>query len=72
MDRTTLDTFRKLTTTGTGRSPTIPDTLLDFEAEAMRRCVELNLRLEQEHIPQTSVLAAFQAVDWLPSPPLDT
>ncbi len=72
MDRTTLDAFRKLTTTGTGRSPAIPDSLLESEAEAMRRCVEFNQRLEQEHIPQPTVLAAFQAIGWLPTRPSGT
>lgn len=65
MDHATLETFQKLAIGGTGRMVPTPETLLDTEAKAMETCMQSNLRLEQEHIPQTAVIAALNAIGWL-------
>ncbi len=62
MDETTLDNWRHLATRGTGRQPDRPPRLTETEGDAYLRCRNENLRLEQERIPQTNVLAVFASV----------
>lgn len=56
MDMATLEQFLDLVTPGNGRSPELPHELNDQEAKGFVQCRESNLRLEQEHIPQRSVV----------------
>lgn len=59
MDEATLDGWRHLATRGTGRQPDVPPHLTETEAAVHRRCRDQNLRLEQERIPQASVLTGL-------------
>lgn len=56
MDFDTLNRWRHLAVSGTGRKPGIPPHLTEGEQEACLCCRDENLRLEQERIPQDEVL----------------
>ena len=51
----------QLVVEGNGTLCSEPQNLLDEERAAFRRCLDQNLRLEQERIPQTYVNAAIRA-----------
>ena len=55
MDQNTLDRFASLVTLGNGQTPVAPEGLTDGEHQAFIHVRENNLRLEQEHIPQSYV-----------------
>ncbi|MFN6130800.1 MAG: DUF3322 domain-containing protein [Planctomycetota bacterium] len=65
MDAATLHAFQQLAIPGTGRMVSAPDTLLDPESAAMHQCLRSNIRLEQEHIPQSAVMEALREIGWL-------
>jgi hypothetical protein len=58
MDRETLARGQSLSIPGTGRRPSQPPHLTASESLAFDRCVQGNMRLEQERIPLTD-LAQF-------------
>ena len=63
MDGETLACWRdQVAVPGTGHSVNIPPGLTDAEQSAFRECVDENLRLEQERLPQTFVNKALQDV----------
>jgi hypothetical protein len=62
MDHRTLEAMRHLATTGGGQRPRKPALLTPAEALAFEQCREENVRLEQERLPQSLVLEAFQKV----------
>ncbi|MCU0707490.1 MAG: DUF2220 family protein [Pirellula sp.] len=64
MDDATLESHRAFATAGTGRICPIPVELHASEAAAMRKCMDRNLRVEQEHIPQSTLLDALNRFDW--------
>jgi hypothetical protein len=66
MDLETLDRFQQFAIPGTGRTASVPETLRESESVAMQKCMRLNLRLEQEHIPQPIVVSALCDIGWLP------
>jgi len=59
MDEAAVGTWQHLAIDGTGRTPAVPPHLTQSERNAYLVCVEHNLRIEQERIPQTAVVAAF-------------
>lgn len=65
MDAVTLEAFQQLAILGNGRMVIVPDTLHDPESAAMHQCLRSNLRLEQEHIPQSAVIEALREIGWL-------
>jgi hypothetical protein len=61
MDGETLACWRdQVAVPGNGHSATIPPGLTDAEQSAFRQCVDENVRLEQERLPQTFVNKALQ------------
>jgi len=56
MDEAAVHEFAPIGTRGMGRRPQIPLDLMESEALAMRHCIQENLRVEQEHIPQVRLL----------------
>jgi hypothetical protein len=60
MDEDAIHQWRHLTGLGTGRRAEVPAHLTPSERAAFRTCVEHNLRLEQERVPQVDVLAIFK------------
>ncbi len=63
MTEEVLQSYRSLCTAGKGRTLELPDELQPSEAAGYLRCREENLRLEQEHIPQSSVLRALDEIN---------
>jgi hypothetical protein len=61
----TLEAFQQLASPGNGRMVIVPDTLHDPESAAMHQCLRSNLRLEQEHIPQSAVIEPLREIGWL-------
>jgi hypothetical protein len=59
MDMVTIRTMEHLATPGTGRSPIVPNELTEAEAEAFLYLRTSNLRIEQEHVPQSLVMQAI-------------
>jgi hypothetical protein len=55
MDVGTLGHFREIATQGNGKKVKLPGYLTDLEEAAFTICNQQNLRLEQEHIPQSHV-----------------
>jgi hypothetical protein len=62
MDEATIARWRHLTVQGTGRGAIPPPHLNSNERAAFERCVDLNVRLEQERLPQPDVVEAFVAL----------
>lgn len=62
MDEATIARWRHLTVQGTGRGATPPPHLNSNERAAFECCVDLNVRLEQERLPQPDVVEAFVAL----------
>ncbi len=56
MDEAALNQYRTLAATGTGRKPVPPPFLTLAERAAFDRCVEENLRIEQERIPHLELI----------------
>jgi hypothetical protein len=59
MDEPAIARWRHLKVQGTGRKPVPPPHLSSSERVAFELCVEKNLRLEQERIPQSAVIEIF-------------
>ena len=59
MDKEALDRWDDLIGRGTGRAREMPPLLTPGEAAAFRACVDRNLRLEQERVPQADVVTTF-------------
>lgn len=59
MSHAILDTWERLTVAGSGRQPGIPPHLTVAEKTACAACLENNLRLEQERLPQSAVVEAL-------------
>ncbi|HLJ95339.1 MAG TPA: hypothetical protein VKU02_19330, partial [Gemmataceae bacterium] len=49
-----------LASSGTGRKTEIPARLTESERAAFIRCSEHNLRIEQERLPHTEIVAAMK------------
>lgn len=62
MDHAAIDRWRNLQGVGSGRQPTIPAHLNDTERAAYDICRRKNLRIEQERLPQTQVIAALKLI----------
>jgi hypothetical protein len=62
MDAATLTQHSSLVIKGNDLEPRMPTNLSPMEAEAFLECLQRNLRLEQESIPQSSVDLAFTAL----------
>ncbi len=56
MDIGVLERWRTLIVPGTNRQRDIPANLTEAEREVYLRCRDGNLRLEQERLPQDSIL----------------
>lgn len=59
MDDAAVAEWRHLAVTGNGRAPNVPPHLTPGENAAFLLCVDQNLRIEQERIPDTAVVAAL-------------
>jgi len=59
MDRATFDRHESLAIDGTGRKSELPTQLTDAERSLFVHCRDNNLRLEQERLSQSDVLAAI-------------
>jgi hypothetical protein len=57
MNGDTLDRWQHLATSGTGRRAELPPCLTEAERAAFTRCRDQNLRLEQERLPQSDIVA---------------
>lgn len=60
MDQETLLGYRHLTVPGTGQQMSVPVHLTSDETNAFHLCLQENLRLEQERLPQKVVLQEFE------------
>ena len=63
MDQDTLERFRHLCTAGNAPGPELLPHLTEAERAAYIRCRGENLRLEQERLPNSEVLAALVLLD---------
>lgn len=61
MDKATLDRWRHLSVEGSGRQPAAPAHLTIAERAAYAACIEYNLRVEQERLPQAAAVQALSA-----------
>ena len=59
MDDASLERWRSLASRGTGRNIPIPPHLREGEQAAFALCIEHDLRIEQERVPQKDVIGAF-------------
>lgn len=59
MDAAAVAEWRHLAVTGNARVPSVPPHLTQGEKAAFLLCVDQNLRIEQERIPQAAVVAAL-------------
>lgn len=59
MDDASLERWRSLASRGTGRNIPIPPHLREGEQTAFALCIEHDLRIEQERVPQKDVIGAF-------------
>ena len=62
METRTLRRHADVASAGNGTKPEQPTNLTSTEAEAFHECVQGNLRLEQERIPQPTVDEAFETL----------
>jgi hypothetical protein len=60
MDEDAVERWQHLAARGTGRTADVPVHLTDSERVAFVRCREHNLRIEQERLPHSEVVAAIQ------------
>jgi hypothetical protein len=60
MDENTLERWQHLALSGTGRTTDMPVHLTESEQAAFVRCRDHNLRIEQERLPHSAVVAVIQ------------
>lgn len=63
MDQDAVKRWQHLKIDGTGRQPTIPAHLTNEERSAFEACCQENIRIEQERLPQTAIIATVQQID---------
>jgi hypothetical protein len=60
MDENAVERWQHLALSGTGRTADVPIHLTESEQAAFVRCRDHDLRIEQERLPHTDVVAAIQ------------